>query len=103
MHRIFITAGLLLATSLPTATVHAQTSETAPAYNVETTDIGTLLDDPAARTILDKHLPGFSANEQIGMARGMTLKAVQQYASDMVTDKALAAIQNDLSKLPALK
>jgi hypothetical protein len=34
------------------------------------------------------------------MARSMTLKAIQQYAPDKVTDDALAAIDSDFSKLP---
>ena len=33
------------------------------------------------------------------MARSMTLKGIQQYAPDMVTDKMLSDIQVDLSKL----
>lgn len=106
MKRIFIASALLLAASISATGSYAQTAApaaAAAAYNVEATDIGTLLDDPTAKAIVDKHLPGFTANDQISMARGMTLKSVQQYAPDMVTDKALAAIQTDLAKLPAAK
>ena len=74
-----------------------------PAYTVADTDIGTLLDDPAAKAILDKNIPGFSANPQIDMARSMTLKAVQAYAADKLTDEALAKVDADLAKLPAKK
>lgn len=101
MKCIYIASTFLMVASVAAMPSYAQTA--APAYNVEATDIGTLLDDPAAKAIVDKHLPGFTANDQISMARGMTLKAVQQYAPDMVTDKALAAIQTDLGKLPATK
>lgn len=90
----------------PTKAAPAAPSAPAPAatrYSVEDTEIGTLLDDPAAKAVLDKHIPGFSANEQIDMARGMTLKTVQQYAPDKVTDKALADVQVDLAKLPIKK
>ncbi|MBJ7442811.1 MAG: hypothetical protein JHD32_00550 [Sphingobium sp.] len=105
MKRIFIASALLMAASVSATGSYAQTAApaAAAAYNVEATDIGTLLDDPAAKAVVDKHLPGFTANENIGMARGMTLKSVQQYAPDTVTDKALAAIQTDLAKLPATK
>lgn len=105
MKRIFIASALLLAASVSATGSYAQTAApaAATAYNVEATDIGSLLDNPAAKAIIDKHLPGFTANENISMARGMTLKSVQQYAPDMVTDKALAAIQTDLAKLPATK
>ena len=37
------------------------------------------------------------------MARGLTLKMVQQYAPDMVSDAVLAKIDADLAKLPAKK
>ena len=38
---------------------------------------------------------------QIDMARGLTLKALQGYAGDMLTDEALGKIDADLAKLPA--
>ena len=72
-------------------------------YNTSDTDIGTLLDDPAARAIVDKYIPGFSAGPQIDMARGMTLKDVQQYAPDKITDQVLAQIDSELAKLPVKK
>lgn len=106
MKLIVIAMSIALAGTAPLSLAHAQPATSpspASAYNVDTTDIGTLLDDAAAKAVVDKHLPGFSANAQIDMARGMTLKAVQQYAPDMVTDKALAAIQLDLAKLPTPK
>jgi hypothetical protein len=37
------------------------------------TTLGTLLDDPKAREILDKHAPGISSNPMVSMVRGMTL------------------------------
>lgn len=70
-----------------------------PKYSTAETDIGTLLDDPAAKAIIDKHIPGMTSNEQIEMARSMTLKAVQTYAPDDVTDECLAQIDADLAKL----
>jgi hypothetical protein len=87
---------------------HAQAPAPAPAantahYSVENTDIGTLLDDPAAKTVIDKHMPGFSTRNGIDMARSMTLKSVQQYAGDTMSDKVLADIQADFNKLPAKK
>lgn len=49
---------------------------------------------------MEKHIPGMTTNEQIDMAGAMTLKAVQQYALDTVTDARLAAIDADFAKLP---
>jgi para-nitrobenzyl esterase len=69
-------------------------------YSTSETEIGTLLDDPAAKALLDKHIPGMTTNDQIDMARGMTLKAVQQYSPDTITDKVLAALDADFQKIP---
>lgn len=70
-----------------------------PKYSVASTDIGTLIDNPATKAVLDKHLPSFSANPQIAMARSMTLKQVQGFASDMLTDDTLAKIDADLAMI----
>jgi hypothetical protein len=40
------------------------------------TTLGTILDDPRAKALLDKHFPGASSNPMIGMARGMSLKMI---------------------------
>ena len=40
------------------------------------TTLGAILDDPQAKAILDKQLPGASTNPMIGMARGMSLKMI---------------------------
>jgi hypothetical protein len=37
------------------------------------TTLGTLLDDPKARAVLDQHLPGISSNPMVAMVKGMTL------------------------------
>ncbi|MCP3735926.1 hypothetical protein M9979_13705 [Sphingomonas sp. RP10(2022)] len=100
-------AALLLA---PATLAHAQTAK-APAaapttaasagrYSVATTEIGTLLDDPAAKAVIEKHIPGMTTNEQVDMARAMTLKDIQQYSPDQLTDKVLAETDADLAKLP---
>ena len=72
-------------------------------YSTEETEIGTLLDDPAAKAILDKHVPGLSSNEQVDMARAMTLKDMQQYAPDTLTDSVLAKVNADLAAIPQKK
>ncbi|HUD90891.1 hypothetical protein [Sphingobium sp.] len=101
---------LAAAVALTVASVPAlaQTAPAAPApttapaptkYTTTDTDLGTLLDNPAAKAIIEKHIPGMTTNDQVDMARGMTLKAIQQYAPDDVTDARLAAIDADLAKL----
>jgi len=68
-------------------------------YSTADTDIGTLLDNPATKAIVEKNIPGFTTSDQVDMARSMTLKAVQQYAPDSVTDARLAAIDAEFAKL----
>ncbi|WP_214652146.1 hypothetical protein [Novosphingobium jiangmenense] len=96
----------LAATALPASAIAAEPAKpvaTAPAakakYTTADTDIGTLLDDPAAKAIIDKYIPGMTSNEQIEMARSMTLKAVQAYAPDDVTDERLAKIDAEFASL----
>lgn len=108
--RYFVVAALAALAAVPTLAPAQTAPATAPAaapaatgYSVEDTDIGTLLDDPAAKAVLDKHMPGFSTKDQIDMARSMTLKSIQQYAPEQVTDKVLADIQVDLARLPVKK
>lgn len=105
MIRIALCAALAAA-ALPaaaSAAAPAAAPTTAPAakakYSTADTEIGTLLDDPAAKAIIEKYIPGMTTNEQIEMARSMTLKAVQAYAPDDVTDERLAKIDAELANL----
>lgn len=82
-----------------TAAVPAFAAE--PAYSTATTDIGTLMDNPETKAILEKHIPEVVANAQFEMARPMTLKAIQAYAAEALTDAKLAAIDADLAKIAA--
>lgn len=103
MRTLFVAASIVAAVP---AVTQAQ-AESAPAatpaasaLSVESTDLGTLLDDPAAKAVLAKHVPDLVGNGQIEMARAMTLKQLQQFAGDMLSDEKLAQIQADLDKLP---
>lgn len=78
-------------------------SVVANSYTTAETTIGTLLDDPAAKAVLAKHVPALIANDQIEQARSLTLKQIQQYSPDLITDKALSDIDLDLSKLAPKK
>jgi cytochrome P450 len=73
----------------------------AKAWSTADSRIGDLLADDAAKAVLEKHFPGMSANPQIGMAKGMTLRAVQTFAPDQFTSEALDAVDADLAKLTA--
>jgi hypothetical protein len=101
MRKALVAALLVFASQSGLAALPAM-AETAAAtpLSVENTDLGTLLDNAGAKAVLAKHIPDLIANEQIAMARGMTLKQLQGYAGDVLTEEKLAAIQADLNKLP---
>jgi len=40
------------------------------------TKLGTLIDNPQAKTVIDKYLPGVTTNPMIAMVKGMTLNAI---------------------------
>ncbi|AXB80246.1 hypothetical protein [Novosphingobium sp. P6W] len=101
-----LAAASLMVMAAPAMADQSAAPTTAPAapapkekYTTADTEIGVLLDDPVAKAIVEKHIPGFTTNDQVEMARGMTLKAVQQYAGDDITDARLAAIDVEFAAL----
>jgi para-nitrobenzyl esterase len=71
-------------------------------YSVETTLVGKLLDDPAANELLKKMIPSVYGNEMFhSMGRDSTLKSIQQYEPEALSDANLAKIQAELNKIPA--
>ncbi len=71
----------------------------AAGLTIDGTPIADLLANPAAKAIVDKHLPGFSSHPSIGMAGRLTLKGVQQYAQGQITDAHLKMIADELAAL----
>jgi para-nitrobenzyl esterase len=71
-------------------------------YSSRLTPIGDMLDDPAAKMVLQKYLPDLVNSPQIGMARSMTLPALQAYVPTLSDDK-LDKINSDLAALPVKK
>ena len=97
-------AALLFVLALAAVPAAAQTpvpaaAEATTTYSSTSTPIGTLLDDAAAKAVLDKNVPGLTTNPQIDMARGMTLKDIQSYAAEQLTDDVLKRIDVDLAAL----
>ncbi|MHC1781998.1 MAG: hypothetical protein AB9891_04395 [Anaerolineaceae bacterium] len=71
------------------------------AFTLDTT-FGTLLDDPRAKAVIDKHLPGVSTNPMVGMARGMTISMIlsMPQATQMgFTKEKAQAILSEINKL----
>jgi hypothetical protein len=72
------------------------------AYTLDT-KVGDILKDTQAVEVLEKHAPGVSKNPMIGMAKGMTLKAVlampQAKQAGLTEDK----VEKVLAEINALK
>jgi hypothetical protein len=102
MLRIALAAGML-AVSVPALAADpapaAPPAAPAAKYSTTATDIGTLVDNPATKAVLDKNLPGFSDNPQLAMARSMTMRQIQQFAPDALTDEKLAKVDTELAAL----
>jgi hypothetical protein len=92
-----------LAAMSPLVAVPASAEAAKPAYSTADTDLGTLLDNPATKAVLVKYIPATVSNPQIDMARSMTLKQMQSYAADTLTDATLAKIDADFASIPLAK
>lgn len=77
-----------------------QSAGTAGAHFSTMSTIGALLDNPAARTVLEKHLPEIAAqaagSEQ---ARNMTLRGAQHFSAG-ITRELLQKIDEELAEVP---
>jgi len=70
------------------------------AYTLDTT-LGSLLDDPRAKGVLDMYVPGLSTNPMVAMVRGMTLNmllAMPQAAQLGLTKDKAEAILAEVNK-----
>ena len=103
--RKIVAAGLCaaIAAALPLAPAFAQDqSETQPEehYSVETTLIGTLLDDPAAAAILERVVPTVYASDMFRtMGRPNTLRTASQYEADL-TEAKMRELQAEFDRIP---
>lgn len=68
-------------------------------FTLDTT-VGQLLDNPQAKAILDKYVPGVSTNPMIGMVRGMSINsllAMPQAAQFGLTKEKAEAILKEIN------
>lgn len=104
MKQILIAVAAAAATLPAAPAIAADAAATAPAkaaFSTADTTIGDLLDNAATKAVLEKHVPAMVGNAQIEMARGMTLKQIQAFAGDALSDDVLAKIDADLAAIPA--
>lgn len=102
--RIVLSALALATGAVTTLSVPAAAQQDAPApaapYSVSATQVGTLLDDPRAKAILERLIPTVYANEMFQtMGRTQTLRGIQQYEPVALSDAVLATIQAEFDKL----
>ena len=83
------------ATILPDDSVAYMEMDSAGFYKLE--------NHPVTKAILAKHVPAIVQNDQINQARGMSLKALQPYSDESLSDAVLEAIDKDLATVPAPK
>jgi len=97
-----LTLGFFAAAALALAGAPAVAADAAAKYSVDTTLVGKLLDDPAADAVLKKMIPSVYSNEMFKTAgRELTLKQIQQYEPEALSDANLAKVQAELNKIPA--
>src|SRR6185369_13206925 len=61
--------------------------------------VGELLDNPAAHKVLEHQVPAL-INPQIEQARPMSLRSLQTYIPNLLTDPVLKSIDEELSRTP---
>jgi hypothetical protein len=69
-------------------------------YSTADTPMGVLMADPAAAEVIKRHIPGFGGAAQLNNA---SLKEIQGYAFQVLTDSVLARIDADFQKLPPVR
>ena len=96
-----LTAGLIALPAVPAVAQDAVAPKPAH-YSVSETLVGKILDDPAAADILKRLIPTVYANDMFQTAgRTLTLKDIQQYEPEALSDANLARIQAEFDKIPA--
>ncbi|MEO5951258.1 MAG: fibronectin type III-like domain-contianing protein, partial [Chloroflexia bacterium] len=61
--------------------------------------IRALMSNEEAMAVLEKHLPGFSSNPQLGFAQGFSLSQLAGFDAQTFNEQVLSAIEADLEKL----
>jgi hypothetical protein len=80
--------------------VLAQTPGPAAKFSVQTSRLGDLAADPAAKAILLKHFPEVVNHPQFNEGLHLTMPEVVQYLPGVVTPEKLAAMDAELKALP---
>lgn len=88
--------------ALAAAPVLAQDAAAAPAAapaSVDATPVMQLVDNPATKAVVDKHIPQLASHPAYDQFKEMTLKQLQPLSQGAITDEMLVALQADLDKV----
>lgn len=64
------------------------------------TPLETVVADPAAKAVLDKTLPNIAKHPAFEQFKAMSLRQLQPYASDRISEEAVAKVDAELKALP---
>lgn len=94
-----ILAALIFSVGLAAAhIVAAQTVANEEVLNVDAT-VGSLLDNPKSKEVLDALVPGLSIDPRIDMVREMSLREIVPLSDGKLTPELLSAIGDRLAKI----
>ncbi|MBV8681898.1 MAG: hypothetical protein JO111_03420 [Caulobacteraceae bacterium] len=96
------TASQALAQSAP-APASAPIPAAPGAPSVESTTIGDLMANPAAKAVLQKDMPQLVSYPGLDQIKDMTLRAISVYPEAQLDDAKLKAIQTDFNSAAATK
>lgn len=68
-------------------------------YDLNTTTLGTLLEDPQVSAIIEKHAPGATSNPMLAMAKSMPAGQVLGMAGGFIGEDNVAKIKADIAAL----
>ena len=91
----FLAGAPLAASALPTV-VAVQEAK----FSVDT-PIEQLVADPAAKAVVEKHIPGIDQHPAYDQFKAMSLRQVAPYSEGLITEAMLNAMDAELKALPA--
>ena len=68
-------------------------------YDLTTTRLGAMPEDPDVVAIMEKHAPGITSNPMLGMAKGMPAQQAVGMAGGMIGSDAVEAITAEIQAL----
>jgi hypothetical protein len=68
-------------------------------FDLDTTTLGQLLDDPEARAVIEELVPELPGHPMIGMAKGMPVNTVLSFAGGQIDPQLVATLKERIAAL----